>query len=157
MHSKIPGCCLMVAAASTILFIIKWRYVNQVFHVRNFLAASRTVTDSVRRLEWRQPAQPVCMSIVAHTSCGTPVRTVVKSNQHGAIHLVQNRRHSLGAQCSVWQRTGRVADLSRAFFEQWVSRLSYVCFRRPSPMGNWYVCSEQAKQGARTISSHAAI
>ena len=33
VYSKLPSCCLMVAASSSILFIINWRCINQVFHV----------------------------------------------------------------------------------------------------------------------------
>ena len=71
VHSKMPGC--------RCTFRIEWRYVNKVFHERSVLAEPQTVTVSVKRLEWRQPAQPMCVSIVAHTSCGTLVSTVVKS------------------------------------------------------------------------------
>ena len=33
VHSNMPSCCLMVAAASPVLFRIKWRCINQVFYV----------------------------------------------------------------------------------------------------------------------------
>jgi hypothetical protein len=35
--------------------------------------------------------------------------------------------------------------------------LSYVRFCRPSPTGNWYLCSEKAQHKARTIISHAVF
>ena len=33
VHSNMPSCCLMVAAASPILFKIKWQCINQIFYV----------------------------------------------------------------------------------------------------------------------------
>jgi hypothetical protein len=59
--------------------------------------------------------------------------------------------------CSGWQQQRSAGGLSGAFSEQCVCRLSYVCFCGPSPMGNWYLCSEQAQHRARTISLHTAI
>ena len=34
VHSKMPSCCLLVAAAFMMLFIVNWRCVNKVFRVR---------------------------------------------------------------------------------------------------------------------------
>jgi hypothetical protein len=48
-------------AASTILFRINWWYVSWVFDVHSVLVVLQTITDLVKRLEWRQHAQPVCI------------------------------------------------------------------------------------------------
>ena len=47
VHSNMPGCWLLVSAASAILFRINWQCVNQVFHVCSFLVASQNDTDLV--------------------------------------------------------------------------------------------------------------
>ena len=54
---------------------------------------------------------------------------------------------------------GKSREAQRVYQEHFlksVSRLSYVCFCGPSPMGNGYICSEQAQHRARMISSHTA-
>jgi hypothetical protein len=48
-------------------------------------------------------------------------------HQHGALHPGRTRRHSPGVPCTVRQRQGSAQDLSRAFCEQTVSRLSHCC------------------------------
>lgn len=47
--------------------------------------------------------------------------------------------------------------LSQVFSEQCVSRLSYICIYLLWPMGNQFICSEQAQHRASTVSSYAII
>jgi hypothetical protein len=58
VHSKMPGCCLLVAAAFVILFSVNWRCVNHVFHVRE-------VFNSQNSHVWLE-ANPHALSVHCH-------------------------------------------------------------------------------------------
>jgi hypothetical protein len=118
--------------------------------------APQTITDLVKCLKWWQPT--VCMSTVLklsgmlenqfHRTNSEPHKCVYcYQHEHRMLHLDQTHRHSLDVWCGVWQWQGSAEGLSWVFSKQNVSRQSYVCFCRPSPRGNWYICSEQAKHG----------
>ena len=124
-----------------------------------------TSTQCNRRRSWDWHVR---MSTLSHTYCGklresivvknlTNVCTVVKSTSTWSASPGLNLPTSLGVCCSVWQWQESTEDLSWVFSEHSVSRLSYVCFCRLSPLRNWNICSEQAQHRPRTISSHAAI
>jgi len=57
----------------------------------------------------------------------------------------------------VYVKSREAQRVYQEHFPNSVSRLSYVCFCGSSPMGNGYICSEQAQHRAKTISSHTAI
>ena len=59
-----PGCCLMVATASAVLFRIKWRCVNQVFHVHRIFNSHHShvwpeATPHAASVHWHQQCSAV--------------------------------------------------------------------------------------------------
>ena len=61
VHSNMPSCCLMVAAASPVLFRIKWRCINQIFYVHRIFNSHNSHVWPV--------ANPHAASVHYHQQC----------------------------------------------------------------------------------------
>jgi len=166
--SKVPGCWLMISAASLILFRINWWCVNQVFIYVAFLKPHWPAQICWSAWHDGSPLnQCACelflIILVAHlesqffegwTQTLTSVHTVLKLTSTWIASPGPNLPTFTWCTVQHMATAGKHGVYHEHFPKHCVLWLSYICFCLLWPMGNRYICSEHAQHGARTISWH---